>query len=71
VRCRAAGLAVDCHSEYNFEKSNHLVDLTVEGRLMLIFTFLDRMLEDMSSWATFAEFNLLILVFFFILVSKF
>jgi len=53
VHCRAAGFAVDCHSEYNFEKSNHLVDLTVEGRIMLIFTFLDRVLEDRSSWAGF------------------
>jgi hypothetical protein len=64
MHCRAAGLAVDCHSEYSFEKNNHLVDLNVEGRIMLIFMFLDRMLEDRSSWAAFAEFNLLILFFF-------
>jgi hypothetical protein len=64
VHCSASGLTVDCHSEYNFEKSNHLVDLTVEGRLMLIFMFSDRMLGDRSSWAAFAEFNLLILFFF-------
>ena len=62
---------VDCHSEYNFEKSNNLADLTVEGRIVLIFTFLDRMLEDWSSWTAFPEFNLLILFFFLILVSKF
>jgi hypothetical protein len=58
VQCRASGLAVDCHSEYNFEKSNHLVDLTVEGRIVLIFMFLDRVLEDWNSWAAFPEFNL-------------
>ena len=70
MHCRAVGLAVDCHSEYNFERSNHLVDLTVEGRIMLIFTFFDRMLEYRSSRVAFVEFNLLIF-FFLILVSKF
>ena len=63
MHCRGAGLAVDCHSEYNFERSNHLVDLTVEGRIMLVFTFLHRMLEYRSCRAAFVEFNVLILVF--------
>jgi hypothetical protein len=40
-----------------------MFDLTVEGRIMLIFRFLDCVLEDRSSWAAFEGFNLLILVF--------
>ena len=64
MHCRAAGPAVDCHSGCNFEKSDHPVDLTVEGRIMLIFTFLDCLLEDRSSWAAFADFTLLISFFF-------